>query len=65
MKKNFCSVCGKSITRNEIGITRKLVDDGAKEYYCLSCLAGILDVTEDDLKAKIEDFKQEGCKMFS
>ncbi len=65
MKKNFCLICGKPLTRNEIGITRKLIDESAKDFYCLSCLAGILDVTEDDLKAKIEDFKQEGCKMFS
>ena len=65
MKKNFCLVCGKTLTRNEIGITRKLIDDSAKDFYCLSCLAEILDVTEDDLKAKIEDFRQEGCKLFS
>lgn len=32
---------------------------------CLPCMADYLDVTEEDLLAKIEEFKQEGCKLFS
>ena len=65
MRKNYCPVCGKVITKNEAGLNRKLIDDNARDYYCLSCLAEILEVTEDDLRAKIEDFRQEGCKLFA
>lgn len=65
MRKNYCLVCGRQLTKNEIGLTRKLIDDMAGKFYCMSCLAVYLDVTEDELRAKIEDFKQEGCKLFS
>lgn len=34
-------------------------------YMCLSCVAKYLDCTEEDLKEKIEDFKAQGCKLFS
>ena len=65
MRKNCCSVCGRLLTRNEIGLTRKLIDDSTKDFYCLSCMAEFLEVAEEDLLAKIEDFRQEGCKLFS
>jgi hypothetical protein len=31
---------------------------------CIVCLAEYLDVPEDDLLAKIEEFKAQGCKLF-
>ena len=65
MKKNYCSVCGKILTKNEAGLTLKLMGGSSGGYYCLPCLAEILEVTENDLLAKIEDFKQEGCRLFS
>lgn len=33
-------------------------------FYCMNCLADYLDVTVDDLNEKIEEFKDEGCKLF-
>lgn len=65
MRKKLCLSCGKPLTRNEIGLTRKLIDDKAAEFWCLSCLAEYLEVPEDALIAKIEDFKQEGCRLFT
>lgn len=32
--------------------------------YCLSCLAERLEVTEEELVDKIEEFKEEGCTLF-
>lgn len=34
------------------------------QFYCMDCLADYLDVTVDDLNEKIEEFKDEGCKLF-
>jgi biotin operon repressor len=60
-----CCVCDKdSLSQNEIGLTKKLIDKNATSFYCLSCLASYLDVTEDDLMDKIEEFKEEGCTLF-
>ncbi len=60
-----CYVCGKeNLSKNEIGITKKLIDKNTKQFFCLSCLAEQLEVTEEELKDKIEEFKNEGCTLF-
>lgn len=62
---DICYVCGKSpLSKDEVGITRKLINKNAKELLCLSCLAEHLEVTEEELLDKIEEFKDEGCTLF-
>ena len=61
-----CCSCRKSpLTRDEIGISMKLLGRKTKVFYCLNCLAAYLDVTVDDLLERIEEFKEEGCSLFS
>jgi predicted nucleic-acid-binding Zn-ribbon protein len=63
-KKN-CYICGKeSLSKNEIGLTKKLLDMGSKRFYCLDCLAKYLEVDTEFLIAKLEEFKEQGCKIF-
>lgn len=60
-----CYVCGKEdLTKDEIGLSKKLINMKYSTFYCLSCLAEHLEVTEDDLLEKIDDFKNEGCELF-
>lgn len=60
-----CVSCGKSnISKNEIGISIKLLGEKIENYYCLDCLADYLEVTVDELNEKIDEFKDEGCKLF-
>lgn len=60
-----CYVCGKTpLSKNEIGLTKKLIDKKSQIFYCLPCLADYLEVTPDELLAKIEEFKEEGCTLF-
>lgn len=65
-KKIFeCASCGKKpLSKNEVGINKKLLGAESKGFYCLDCLADFLEVTPQDLLDKIEDFKSEGCKLF-
>ena len=65
METKTCYVCGKKpLSKDEIGLTKKLIDLKAKKFYCLSCLADDLEVTEEELLAKVEEFKEEGCTLF-
>lgn len=60
-----CYVCGKTpLSRDEIGLTKKLIDKSSKTFYCLDCLADYLEVTTEELNNKIEEFKEEGCTLF-
>ena len=65
-KKIFnCIVCGKyPLTKNEIGINKKLLGMKSKNFYCIECLANFLEVEPQNILDKIEDFKNDGCKLF-
>ena len=64
MSKN-CYVCGKTgLMKDEIGLTKKLIRKDSSVFYCLDCLAEQLEVTTEELLAKIEEFKEEGCTLF-
>ena len=61
-----CYVCGKEeLSKNEVGLTKKLISKSTKEFYCLPCLANYLEVTEEELIEKVEEFKEEGCSLFN
>ena len=64
--KYICIACGKEITEKDtIGINKKLLGNKVKSLYCMPCLADYLGTTVEDLNEKIEEFKEEGCKLFS
>ena len=63
--KTKCVICSKEIReKNVLGINKKLLGEDIINFYCMICLADYLDVTVDDLNEKIEEFKDEGCKLF-
>lgn len=65
MKKISCVACAlEDLPKNTIGINKKLLGTDIENYYCLDCLADYLDVTVEELLEKIEEFKEEGCKLF-
>jgi hypothetical protein len=65
VESKTCYVCGKEVlSKNEIGLTKKLLSKEAKAFYCLDCLAGYLEVDTEFLLEKIEEFKVQGCDLF-
>lgn len=65
MKSKVCYICGKeNLSKNEIGLTKKLLNLNAKRYYCLNCLADYLEVDTEFLIERIEEFKMQGCNLF-
>jgi len=64
-KNKTCYVCEKLITaKNEIGINKKLLGGKITKFYCYDCLAGQFEIETEELIAKIEDFKSQGCALF-
>lgn len=65
MGTKSCYLCEKeALSKNEIGLAKKLLDKNSKRFYCLDCLAEFLEVDIEFLLAKIEEFKEQGCKLF-
>lgn len=65
MDNKKCYVCGKELlSKDEIGLSKKLIDKKTTKYYCLTCMAEYFEVEEEELLAKIEQFKEEGCTLF-
>ena len=65
MERHSCYVCGyEPLPKDEIGISRKLIDKKTSMFYCIPCLAEQFEITEEELLAKVEEFKAEGCTLF-
>lgn len=59
-----CHTCGQPLTRDEIGLSKKLINRGTRVFFCLSCLARQYHVPESALKEWIEHFRETGCSLF-
>ena len=65
MDKKVCFVCSKEIySKNEIGLNLKLHGRKVVKFFCYDCLAEHYEITTEELLAKIEDFKIQGCALF-
>ena len=56
-----CAQCGKALTRDEEGLSRKLINRGTKVFYCLD---QINRTDRETLLGMIERFRQAGCTLF-
>jgi len=60
-----CFACGKKqLSKDEIGLNKKMIGREIKQFYCLACFAEYFDVTAEELLTKIEEFKEQGCVLF-
>ena len=64
MKRQKCRLCEGDVDKTARALCQKLLDRDAKKFFCLACLADFLDTTEDELREKAEEFKNEGCELF-
>ena len=63
-RKRLCCDCGRALKKDEIALTRKLIDVDTEDFYCLDCMSDFLGCTVQDLKEKIQEFKEQGCTLF-
>ena len=59
-----CVRCGAALGKDDIGLTKKMVNRGATEFFCLACLADHFRLPEEALREKIKEFKAMGCRLF-
>lgn len=65
MNLKKCKCCGAELQKDWIALNKKLLDKDAKEFLCISCLADTFGCDVEDLEIKIDEFKEEGCILFS
>lgn len=64
-KNYICIACAKKgLDKDTVGINKKLLGVDVKSFYCMDCLADYLGCSVQDISNKIEEFKEEGCKLF-
>lgn len=59
-----CIKCGRELCGNDIGLTKKLINRGATDFFCIDCLAEKFDCSRELLEKKIKQFKSSGCTLF-
>ena len=59
-----CCLCEKSVSADEIAMTRRLVRKTADEFFCMGCLSERLGISVPDLEKKMAYFKAIGCTLF-
>ena len=63
-KSVVCCECAKKLSKDEKALCRKLLGVDTDDFYCLEHLSEFLDCSVDDLKIKIQEFKEQGCELF-
>ena len=63
-KQIKCRLCEEYLDKIAPGLNKKLLGLTVTRFYCLQCLANYLDVDIEELLAKVEEFKEQGCKLF-
>ena len=61
---DLCHQCQAPLSRDEVGLTKKLINRGTTEFLCYECLAKHFRVTVELLREKVEQFREMGCTLF-
>lgn len=61
---DVCEKCGASLSRDEIGLHKKLVNRGSTSFCCIHCLSAMFRIPETELRDMIERFRDQGCTLF-
>lgn len=64
--QNNCVKCGASLSPDDIGASKKLINRGMTEnFLCVACLAEKHGVTVERINEKIEEWRESGCLLFA
>ena len=60
-----CAQCGKTLERDETGLSYKLIGRGTQTLYCLACMSQHFRISTAQLREMAEHFRQSGCTLFT
>lgn len=60
----LCTRCSQALSRDEIGLSRKLINRGTTSFYCFACLEDMFHIPRTKLDEMIEAYRSAGCSMF-
>ena len=63
MKK--CQQCSAPLSGDEIGLSLRLLGRDGDRLLCKSCLAKAFRVDTDVMDRKIQQYKEQGCPLFT
>ena len=63
-KSKNCRDCDRLLIKDEIALNRKLISPDIQELQCLDCMSESFGCDVEDLKIKIDEFKEQGCTLF-
>ena len=61
---DLCVTCGAKLSSDEIGLHKRLINRGATEFCCITCLSKRFGVTTEKLRSLIEHYRRSGCTLF-
>ena len=65
MSAPVCVKCGGPVTPDEIAVTKRLINRGTTDYYCVPCLAAYFDVRPEAIRGRIVHYRAMGCTLFA
>lgn len=64
IKMSNCIKCGRELSDDDIGLHKKLVNRGAKEFMCIDCLCSYFGMSKEKALKMIKNYKESGCVLF-
>jgi ribosomal protein L34E len=61
---SHCEKCGKELSHNEIGASKKFINRASTSFLCRKCLAERFNIPPEFIDSKIEQLKKQGCTLF-
>ena len=59
-----CFMCNSNVHKDIVALNKKFMGRNVEKFFCLNCLADYLEVTQEELLDKIQEFKDQGCSLF-
>ena len=62
---DLCAGCQTKLDSDEIGLTKKLINRGCTDFYCVNCLSKRLNLSVERLRELAERYRASGCTLFT